>query len=90
MALETENMIQWITIPGNLVEGYHVASGPSKDYPYGALDRQRPIFKSRTRTKGSSGLGLAITKQLVLAHEDTFTAESEIGKGTTFIIELPT
>jgi CTP-dependent riboflavin kinase len=30
-----------------VVEGYHVASGPSKDYPYGALDRQRPIFKSR-------------------------------------------
>ena len=30
-----------------LVEGYRVASGPSKDYPYGALDRQRPIFKER-------------------------------------------
>lgn len=32
---------------GILVQGYHVASGPSADYPYGALDRQRPIFKSR-------------------------------------------
>ena len=40
-------MTQWITIPGTLVEGYRVASGPSKDYPYGALDRQRPIFKAR-------------------------------------------
>jgi hypothetical protein len=37
----------WIRIHGILVEGYHVASGPSADYPYGALDRQRPIFKSR-------------------------------------------
>ncbi len=37
----------WRTIRGVLVEGYHVASGPSKDYPYGALDRQRPIFKER-------------------------------------------
>ena len=37
----------WITIHGILVEGYHVASGPSADYPYGALDRQRPIFKER-------------------------------------------
>ncbi len=35
------------SIRGILVEGYRVASGPSKDYPYGALDRQRPIFKSR-------------------------------------------
>jgi hypothetical protein len=32
---------------GILVQGYRVASGPSADYPYGALDRQRPIFKSR-------------------------------------------
>ena len=40
-------MTQWTTIHGILVEGYRVASGPSKDYPYGALDRQRPIFKER-------------------------------------------
>lgn len=37
----------WTTLHGVLVEGYRVASGPSKDYPYGALDRQRPIFKER-------------------------------------------
>ena len=37
----------WISVHGILVEGYRVASGPSKDYPYGALDRQRPIFKER-------------------------------------------
>ena len=34
-------------IRGIVVQGYRVASGPSKDYPYGTLDRQRPIFKSR-------------------------------------------
>ena len=37
----------WIFLHGTIVQGYRVASGPSKDYPYGALDRQRPIFKSR-------------------------------------------
>ena len=36
-----------VTVRGTLVQGYHVASGPSQDYPYGALDRQRPIFTSR-------------------------------------------
>ena len=36
-----------VTVRGILVQGYHVASGPSHDYPYGALDRQRPIFASR-------------------------------------------
>jgi hypothetical protein len=40
-------MTRWTIIHGILVEGYRVASGPSKDYPYGALDRQRPIFKAR-------------------------------------------
>lgn len=33
-------------IKGILAQGYRVASGPSKDYPYGALDKQRPIFAS--------------------------------------------
>jgi hypothetical protein len=39
--------MQWTRVPGVLVMGYRVASGPSTDYPYGALDRQRPIFTSR-------------------------------------------
>jgi hypothetical protein len=37
----------WIALRGVIVQGYRVASGPSKDYPYGALERQRPIFKTR-------------------------------------------
>jgi len=37
----------WISLRGVIVQGYRVASGPSKDYPYGALERQMPIFKSR-------------------------------------------
>ena len=39
--------MQWTLLTGILVQGYRVASGPSNDYPYGALDRQRPIFTSR-------------------------------------------
>jgi hypothetical protein len=37
----------WTSLCGVLVEGYRVASGPSSDYPYGALERQKPIFKER-------------------------------------------
>ena len=39
--------MHWTIVHGVLAKGYRVASGPSKDYPYGALDRQRPVFKSR-------------------------------------------
>ena len=39
--------IKWNTLRGTLVQGYRVASGPSRDYPYGALERQKPIFKAR-------------------------------------------
>jgi hypothetical protein len=34
-------------VQGILKKGYGVASGPSADYPYGALERQVPIFRSR-------------------------------------------
>jgi hypothetical protein len=37
----------WTVLNGKIVQGYRVASGPSQDYPYGALDRQRPVFKAR-------------------------------------------
>lgn len=40
-------MTEWILLHGILAQGYRVASGPSADYPYGSLERQRPIFKSR-------------------------------------------
>lgn len=35
------------SLNGTILRGYRVASGPSRDYPYGALDRQRPVFKAR-------------------------------------------
>ena len=49
MFLDVESIVmtQWVSVHGVIVQGYRVASGPSADYPYGALDRQRPIFQSR-------------------------------------------
>lgn len=41
-------------------------------------------------TRNGTGLGLAIVKHLVEAHGGRVTAESELGKGSRFIVWLPT
>jgi two-component system, OmpR family, phosphate regulon sensor histidine kinase PhoR len=45
--------------------------------------------KSRTKKFGGTGLGLSIVKHIVKLHDGTIDVESEIGKGTSFIITLP-
>ena len=58
-----------------------------EDLPF-IFDRFWRGDKSRSE-RIHSGLGLAIVKQLVQAHGGTVEAQSEVGKGTLFVIELP-
>jgi len=62
---------------------------PPEDLPF-IFDRFWRGDRSRSHAGDtSSGLGLAISKQLVEAHGGRIEAESAPGHGTTFTIELP-
>lgn len=47
------------------------------------------IGKSKTEGERRSGVGLAITRRIIEAHDGTISVESEPGKGSTFVIQLP-
>ena len=54
-------------------------------------DRRRlfePFFSTKEVGKGT-GLGLAISYGIIQRHKGTIQVQSEVGKGTTFFIQLP-
>jgi len=61
---------------------------PPEDLPF-IFDRFYRADKSRSRKGGGSGLGLAIARELIRLHGGEISVKSELGKGTTFIIDLP-
>jgi signal transduction histidine kinase/ligand-binding sensor domain-containing protein/CheY-like chemotaxis protein/AraC-like DNA-binding protein len=53
------------------------------------FDRFHQVDASYTRKYEGSGIGLALTKELVDLHHGTIQAESVVGKGSTFTVLLP-
>ncbi|MGN6547448.1 MAG: ATP-binding protein [Aureliella sp.] len=61
---------------------------PAEDLPR-LFVRFHRIENARGRTHEGSGIGLALVQELVKLHGGSITAESEEGRGTTFLVKIP-
>ena len=64
--------------------------GIAKEDQAKVFDRFYRVDKARSREMGGNGLGLAIAQEIVLLHKGRIWIQSELGKGTTFFVELRT
>ncbi|WP_274434067.1 sensor histidine kinase [Alicyclobacillus sp. ALC3] len=61
---------------------------PEEDLPY-IWERFYKADKARTRKDAGIGLGLPITRHIVLEHHGDVIVESELSRGTRFTVALP-
>jgi signal transduction histidine kinase len=61
---------------------------PEEEVPL-LFERFQRVENARGRTHEGSGIGLALVKELVRLHGGSISADSELGRGTTFTISIP-
>jgi two-component system, OmpR family, phosphate regulon sensor histidine kinase PhoR len=62
---------------------------PANELPR-VFERFYRVDKARTRQTGGTGLGLAIVRHIAEAHGGAVRVDSELGRGSTFTVTLPT
>jgi two-component system phosphate regulon sensor histidine kinase PhoR len=61
---------------------------PPDDLPR-IFERFYRVDRSRSRAMGGTGLGLSIVKHVAQAHTGRVIVTSTVGKGSTFVLEIP-
>jgi len=83
IALEEDDGFALITVKD------HGIGIPQEALPH-VFDRFFRVDKARSRHEGGTGLGLSICKWVAEAHNGSISVKSELGKGSTFAVRLPT
>jgi signal transduction histidine kinase len=83
-----------VTIGTGLEDGAATAWVDDEGTGIAVADRERifePFYRGAgtTRTDGGAGLGLAIARQIVLAHAGTITAATAPSGGARLVVRLP-
>jgi len=52
------------------------------------FDRFSQVDGSKSRAQAGTGIGLALAREIVLVHKGSIRAESELGRGSRFIVEM--
>lgn len=68
-----------------------IDNGPGipEEHLQNIFERFFRLDKSRSRKQGGAGLGLAICRWIVEAHQGKISVKSEVGNGTSFSVFLP-
>jgi two-component system, OmpR family, phosphate regulon sensor histidine kinase PhoR len=73
----------------DIISVVDTGEGISPEHQERIFERLYRADRGRTRDVGGTGLGLAIVKHLARLHGGEISVHSELGRGTTFSIELP-
>ena len=73
-----------------LLEVSDQGPGIAEEHVPRLFERFYRVDKARSRAVGGTGLGLSIVKHIAGVHGGAVSVESQLGKGSEFVITLPT